>query len=133
MTAAKSSPATARWPSDRKSTRLNSSHTVISYAVHRDLYSFPTRRSSDLFGAFNLGLRHRDAFGVVAGLMPPLNLRWQDCHGDSMAKFDPRCWAWRTGFDDRREVVARYGPVAIRSEEHTSELQSHSDLVCRPP
>src|SRR5579875_3298896 len=35
---------------DRKSTRLNSSHTVISYAVyHRDLHSFPTRRSSDLF------------------------------------------------------------------------------------
>src|SRR5437588_492787 len=36
---------------DRKSTRLNSSHTVISYAVfcdHRALHSFPTRRSSDL-------------------------------------------------------------------------------------
>src|SRR5436190_60917 len=36
---------------DRKSTRLNSSHTVISYAgsCHpRSLHSFPTRRSSDL-------------------------------------------------------------------------------------
>src|SRR5438034_43982 len=33
---------------DRKSTRLNSSHTVISYAVHRFLPPFPTRRSSDL-------------------------------------------------------------------------------------
>src|SRR5215210_916003 len=38
---------------DRKSTRLNSSHRCISYAVfcfgdHRDLPSFPTRRSSDL-------------------------------------------------------------------------------------
>src|ERR1035437_4931756 len=28
---------------DRKSTRLNSSHANISYAVHRDLHSFPTR------------------------------------------------------------------------------------------
>src|SRR5437899_1949955 len=62
-------------PKDRKSTRLNSSHLGISYAVfclkkkkllhaihcllsfffygyvdHRDLHSFPTRRSSDLFG-----------------------------------------------------------------------------------
>src|SRR5690606_36008708 len=27
---------------DRKSTRLNSSHVKISYAVHRDLHSFPT-------------------------------------------------------------------------------------------
>src|SRR5947207_660294 len=35
---------------DRKSTRLNSSHTVISYAVSRCLHSFPTRRSSDLDG-----------------------------------------------------------------------------------
>src|SRR5688572_4458132 len=34
--------------SDRKSTRLNSSHSQISYAVHPDLHSFPTRRSSDL-------------------------------------------------------------------------------------
>src|SRR5690606_30462504 len=39
--------------SDRKSTRLNSSHVKISYAVfcylrHLDLLSFPTRRSSDL-------------------------------------------------------------------------------------
>src|SRR5438552_1298236 len=33
---------------DRKSTRLNSSHQIISYAVHLDLHSFPTRRSSDL-------------------------------------------------------------------------------------
>src|SRR5437762_1161581 len=34
---------------DRKSTRLNSSHRCISYAVHLShLHSFPTRRSSDL-------------------------------------------------------------------------------------
>src|SRR5437870_704264 len=38
---------------DRKSTRLNSSHVAISYAVfcslyHLYLHSFPTRRSSDL-------------------------------------------------------------------------------------
>src|ERR1035438_596280 len=39
---------------DRKSTRLNSSHLGISYAVFcspRDLHSSPTRRSSDLFEA----------------------------------------------------------------------------------
>src|SRR5947208_1324292 len=37
---------------DRKSTRLNSSHQIISYAVFCDLpylHTFPTRRSSDLF------------------------------------------------------------------------------------
>src|ERR1039458_10010950 len=47
----KASPVTR----DRKSTRLNSSHLGISYAVfcvtsgdQRDLHSFPIRRSSDL-------------------------------------------------------------------------------------
>src|SRR5690606_39083570 len=35
---------------DRKSTRLNSSHVKISYAVPRDLPPLPTRRSSDLGG-----------------------------------------------------------------------------------
>src|SRR5688500_14144904 len=59
----------APWPTadlasmlpDRKSTRLNSSHLVISYAVFcRFLHSFPTRRSSDLgsaedFYAFRCG------------------------------------------------------------------------------
>src|SRR5438034_8871577 len=30
-----------------------------------------------------------------------------------------------------KQVEADLGPVEVRSEEHTSELQSHSDLVCR--
>src|ERR1017187_2932973 len=51
---------------DRKSTRLNSSHRCISlYGYHRDLHSFPTRRSSDLINA-GLRVRHQNAFG------PPL-------------------------------------------------------------
>src|SRR5262245_31177466 len=45
---------------DRKSTRLNSSHLGISYAVFcfasaRDLPSFPTRRSSDLLAPRHAG------------------------------------------------------------------------------
>src|SRR5438034_8689104 len=31
----------------------------------------------------------------------------------------------------RGQRAAACGPGCIRSEEHTSELQSHSDLVCR--
>src|SRR5438132_10655829 len=54
---------------------------------HRDLHSFPTRRSSDLQKRRDEGDRIRTG-GLAAGGQP-------------------------------------------RSEEHTSELQSHSDLVCR--
>src|SRR5438034_2355218 len=35
---------------------------------------------------------------------------------------------WRT-YCSRVAITPQYGPP--RSEEHTSELQSHSDLVCR--
>src|SRR5438132_5586475 len=49
-------------------------------------------------------------------------------------------WATRAGFRLRRSIFHsavkelqwnRSHTIAIRSEEHTSELQSHSDLVCR--
>src|SRR5438034_4718168 len=35
------------------------------------------------------------------------------------------------GMEVARLEYARYGRHHFRSEEHTSELQSHSDLVCR--
>jgi pimeloyl-ACP methyl ester carboxylesterase len=61
------------------------------------------------FAAFNLGIRHRDAFGIVVGINPPLNLRWADVDGNPRAKFDPRRWGWRTGFDNPHEIVANFG------------------------
>jgi S-formylglutathione hydrolase FrmB len=93
---------------------------VWDYLIHH--YSICTDRTAHVlagvsmggFGAFNLGMRHREAFGVVAGIMPPLNLRWEDCHGNRKAKFDPRCWGWRTAFDQPREIIGRLGVVPIR-------------------
>src|SRR5438132_9084165 len=37
----------------------------------------------------------------------------------------------RPARDDQDELVVAHSSVPCRSEEHTSELQSHSDLVCR--
>src|SRR5690606_12958911 len=50
--------------SDRKSTRLNSSHVKSSYAACRDLHCFPTRRSSDLKQVFKLEKQPRNVEGV---------------------------------------------------------------------
>src|SRR6202171_754185 len=72
--------------SDRKSTRLNSSH--------RDLHSFPTRRSSDLNP--RTPASRADALGEIETGVRAEN-------GD------------RNGQSDQTQ---------IRSEEHTSELQS---------
>src|SRR5438034_1124757 len=118
---------------DRKSTRLNSSHTVTSYAVHRYLTSFPTRRSSDLLALLDF---FRDA---DPGRRQPEGCA-RGTHGDGTGR--------RQGARGRRPERNRHGQRLgnlrrreqdvlsrreTRSEEHTSELQSHSDLVCRPP
>src|SRR5690242_19323235 len=118
---------------DQKSTRLNSSHMSISYAVHRHLHSFPTRRSSDLRGVAvrrrgeheRAGARAADV--VVHHVQLPVHAVRQRSADDAVHRpLDvqrPR----------RRPVVARDGRQGPRSEEHTSELQSHVNLVCRPP
>src|SRR5438132_1072442 len=81
----------------------------LAYAARLDLHSFPTRRSSDLDPRRLRGVdqpgREQQLHGVdVADLLDQL-------HGRAAERIDR--------------------PADLRSEEHTSELQSHSDLVCR--
>jgi S-formylglutathione hydrolase FrmB len=61
------------------------------------------------FAAFNFGIRHRDAFGVVVGVFPLLNLRWMDDQDNYMADFDPRHWGWRQSLGRHGEVMSRHG------------------------
>src|SRR5207249_10836874 len=78
---------------------------------HRHLHSFPTRRSSDL------ATRSADRRRLLG----------TRCHPQRHA-------ASRRGSPDpsrRRATALRLPPVGVRSEEHTSELQSRFDLVCR--
>src|SRR5688572_30978454 len=95
---------------------------LYCYAHHRDLHSFPTRRSSDLRpteeGEMHNPLRsERDVFravvviGVGAGAVIALALLTRPAFGAVL-------------------LAAEVG-LGIRSEEHTSELQSQSNLVCR--
>src|SRR5262245_4709543 len=118
---------------DRKSTRLNSSHLGISYAVTRDLHSFPTRRSSDL----DLGI-----VSIAEGIETPQaaeicrDLGFQLMQGYYFgvpAKGSE--WFRRRPKGDAAEKPAEEDAAAqpARSEEHTSELQSLRHLVCRHP
>src|SRR5205085_11984135 len=93
--------------------------------LHRDLPSFPTRRSSDLFRrtpsrkgcvACRAARRSR-ASSVTAG-------------GRGAGQRRPTC----AGKGVRAKVTEPHAPPSgppPRSEEHTSELQSQSNLVCR--
>src|SRR5207248_10797591 len=90
------------------------------FLPHRHLHSFPTRRSSDL------------ALQMVPGL--------------EVVRIDENKWAigsrgFNGRFDNKLLVLidgrSVYTPLFsgvywnVRSEEHTSELQSPYDLVCR--
>src|SRR5690606_39716126 len=89
-------------------------------AHHPLLPSVPTRRSSDLdYGEFDVScngesdatLRARASFGT-----------------------GPYTYNWSTG--DNTETIqnvgaGEYSVQVTRSEEHTSELQSRENLVCR--
>src|SRR5206468_5839721 len=94
----------------------------------RALPSFPTRRSSDL----NLGFESASQVRVTT--LHSLALRLLRAAGMLEAfPADPLVldkWEVENVFDKEFERVQR-GDPDLRSEEHTSELQSRSDLVCR--
>src|SRR5204863_6111759 len=92
-----------------------------------DLHSFPTRRSSDLNGYFYV-------FYTGAATNGGLELH------DIVSRFQVSATnANRGDPDSELRLIAQYDPIGnhnagdlhFRSEEHTSELQSRRDLVCR--
>src|SRR5699024_12749344 len=75
-------------------------HSIVPQraAVHRDLHSFPTRRSSDL-----------ESTSIFSNI---------------------GAWSMNVSYcESVQNPITRSTPA--RSEEHTSELQSRFDLVCR--
>src|SRR5438105_8719913 len=81
---------------------------VLSSADHRDLHSFPTRRSSDLV------LGDEDF-----------------AHPAARQALDEQVAAEHLGKARIVPTERSAQRTGIRSEEHTSELQSRVDLVCR--
>src|SRR5438034_6708997 len=87
--------------------------------MHRGLHSFPTRRSSDLTAHITLGCID-DTFTLWHWVV--VNHTWHDATAGVVAH--------KIGGTAGGRIVP--GMVDnYRSEEHTSELQSHSELVCR--
>jgi S-formylglutathione hydrolase FrmB len=73
--------------------------------------------------AFNKAFKYPDRFRSVLGVFPPVNTRWEDCHGRYRAPFDPCCWGWRTDFSRKHEVMGRfYGIITIRQRAFTNPL-----------
>lgn len=82
--------------------------------------------------AFNKAVKFSNCFGIVAGVFPPLNLRWQDCHGRYRSDFDPLCWGWRTDFVHRHTVVARFFGIPVRMRRLLKPLYSRRNPETLP-
>src|SRR5439155_26991913 len=93
--------------------------SLQAYHAHRDPHSFPTRRSSDLLAPrIDGGLEQID-------VVHPGNL-------DRILKAEEHALARALLRGERaREGVFLGFQYPVRSEEHTSELQSRGHLVCR--
>src|SRR5205085_3895396 len=85
------------------------------HAPHRALPSFPTRRSSDL--VVQRIIKRSDRHVRHAHIVDALRVVPADVIGEVGDGAGPQC------------LVP--GVARLRSEEHTSELQSQSNLVCR--
>src|SRR5690242_21424650 len=88
-----------------------------SHRDRRDLHSFPTRRSSDLLPA-----PCRDSISIAPesnGTRSSFSVAFGSSHLSSSSCLRT------TG------IRSCSFAIASRSEEHTSELQSHVNLVCR--
>src|SRR5205807_5212209 len=97
------------------------------YTDSHDLHSFPTRRSSDLMS------RQRPAESSRACLKSLTDARVTRIPDEAFAfqmkdNFLGRLVRSELG---RIDGYVRIGRFFVRSEEHTSELQSPCNLVCR--
>src|SRR5690606_39466582 len=99
----------------------------VWFCDHPALLSFPTRRSSDLLVAV----------GLIGTTVVPYNLflhaaavreRWSGPEHLPVARLDLTV-SIALGAVVSMAVVAT--AASLRSEEHTSELQSRENLVCR--
>src|SRR5690606_41953752 len=90
---------------------------------HPALPSFPTRRSSDLPRQLLVGQRRSDPRRHPVRRRLELSLQGRRCE----PAIELGAGAAKPLVDQRRLP----SPFAARSEEHTSELQSRENLVCR--
>src|SRR5690606_41874708 len=98
---------------------MPSCHVLNCSAAHRDLHPFPTRRSSDLSMITSMSSTGRSIRGSSRPLTVMGMLAAAINHADTCAAAT------------RNMTMAEVLPADNRSEEHTSELQSRENLVCR--
>src|SRR5437660_5329540 len=94
---------------------------LSSSATHRYLHSFPTRRSSDLGQDVDM---RSDIWSVGTTL-------YEAVVGNVAFNAASVTEIFSMVLEKAPEPMPAHVPEGLRSEEHTSELQSRGHLVCR--
>lgn len=68
------------------------------------------------FGAYNHGIKYRERYKVIVGIMPAVNLRYVNCKGRYMANFDPDCFALQERYRPHGTIAVFYGVVRIQQK-----------------
>src|SRR5947209_5167251 len=118
--------------SDRKSTRLNSSHANISYAVFPNL-PFSLHDALPISDTIRRWAREGFLEGRQVIPQAPWRVRVTEEVRERVVAATPPGWvglaAAAQALGRSRQTILHW----VRSEEHTSELQSRQYLVCRLP
>src|SRR5690606_40921146 len=97
----------------------------LSARLRRGLLSFPTRRSSDLSFSSSRSSCGASIRRKRSSQWLPCRSVWyrKACRQSSPSRLRSACSGWP-------HATPSFG-ACLRSEEHTSELQSRENLVCR--
>lgn len=74
------------------------------------------------FAAYNLGFKYRDRFGTLVGALPPLSLRYADCHGNYFGDYDPNCVIFREKSRPHMIVGRFYSVIMVQEKRMTRPL-----------
>jgi S-formylglutathione hydrolase FrmB len=90
-------------------------HVVTNYSIRKERQAHVLAGASmGAFGAYNLAIKHREDFGVVAGVLPPLNLRYADKWGRTDTNYNPETVSWLNEYRPNA-TVASFGCLGIVS------------------
>jgi len=77
------------------------------------------------FAAYNLGFKYPDEFGVLVGLLPALDIRYADCHGNTFGPYDPNCNRYRDDVAPLRPVGRLPSGLVIRERQILKPMFGH--------
>ena len=94
-------------------------HAVKNYSIRPERGAHVLAGASmGAFGAYNLGIKNKKDFGVLVGVLPPLNLRYADCRGRTDGDYDTTCIGVQTEYRPNAPVARfAHGLVTVRQRD----------------